>query len=151
MMKLRTVVISLLLLCAMAAQAQSFTLQGRVVDEQLNPVELATVSCLQQGKATVTSLKGEFSMQLMSADSVVIRFSMIGYKTKQRVLRHPRGKQTLQIVLNSDDQMLGEVKVMGEKIQTGQTQNLKTEHAKTLPSVTGNGVEELIQSQAGVS
>ena len=151
MMKLRTVVISLLLLCAMAAQAQSFTLQGRVVDEQLNPVELATVSCLQQGKATVTSLKGEFSMQLMSADSVVIRFSMIGYKTKQRVLRHPRGKQTLQIVLNSDDQTLGEVKVMGEKIQTGQTQNLKTEHAKTLPSVTGNGVEELIQSQAGVS
>lgn len=88
-MKLRTAATSLLLLCAMTAQAQSFTLQGRVVDEQLDPVELVTISYLQQGETTVTSLKGEPSTQLISADSVAIRLPMVGYKAKQRVLCHP--------------------------------------------------------------
>lgn len=135
----------------MYAQAQSFTLQGRVVDESGSPVEFASVSCLKQGKMTMTSLKGEYSLQLHSADSVEVRFSMVGYKTKIRVLRRPRGKQTLQVVLYSNDNELGEVTVTGTRIQSGQTQELKKEHLKNLPSVSGNAVEELIQSQAGVS
>lgn len=133
------------------AIAQTFTLRGKVTDEQQNPVELATVSCLKQGKVAMTSLKGEFSITLQSADSVAVQFSMIGYKTKTRVLRKPRGTQTLQIVLREDNKTLGEVSVTGQKIQTGQTQELKTEQLKTMPSTTGNAVEELIQSQAGVS
>ena len=140
------------MLCmAMYAQAQSFTLQGRVVDESGSPVEFASVSCLKQGKMTMTSLKGEYSLQLHSADSVEVRFSMVGYKTKIRVLRRPRGKQTLQVVLYSNDNELGEVTVTSTRIQSGQTQELKKEHLKNLPSVSGNAVEELIQSQAGVS
>ena len=79
----------LLLVLSLGASAQSFTLQGRVTDEKLNPVELASVQVVKQGKATLTSLKGEFSMVLQSADSVEVKFSMIGYKTKTRVLRNP--------------------------------------------------------------
>lgn len=133
------------------AIAQTFTLKGKVTDEEQNPVELATVSCLKQGKVTMTSLKGEFSITLQSADSVAVQFSMIGYKTKTRVLRNPRGIQTLQIVLYEDNKTLSEVSVTGQKIQTGQTQELKTEQLKSMPSASGNAVEELIQSQAGVS
>lgn len=136
---------------AIQAVAQSFTLRGRVTDQDMNPVELATVSVAKQGKIAFTSLKGEFSMQLMSADSVVVKFSMIGYKTKTRVLRRPRGKQTLQIVLHTEDNMIDEVQVTGEKIQTSQTQELKTKDAKMAPSASGNAVENLIQQQAGVS
>ena len=90
-------------------------------------------------------------MQLHSADSVVIKFSMIGYKAKTRVLRRPRGKQTLQIVLHSDENQLGEVTVTGKKIETGQMENISKDNLKALPSASGNAVEELIQSQAGVS
>lgn len=136
---------------AMHANAQSFTLQGHVVDESGSPVEFASVSCLKQGKMTMTSLKGDYSLQLHSADSVEVRFSMIGYKTKVRVLRRPRGKQTLQIVLYSNNNEIGEVMVTGTRIQSGQTQELKKENIKNLPSVSGNAVEDLIQSQAGVS
>ena len=99
----------------------------------------------------MTSLKGEYNMQLHSADSVEIRFSMIGYSTKVRVLRRPRGKQTLQIVLHASDKELEEVTVTGSRIQTGQTQEIKKDDLKKIPSTTGNAVEELIQSQAGVS
>ena len=151
-MKIKVLIFQIFMLCmAMYAQAQSFTLQGRVVDESGSPVEFASVSCLKQGKMTMTSLKGEYSLQLHSADSVEVRFSMVGYKTKIRVLRRPRGKQTLQVVLYSNDNELGEVTVTGTRIQSGQTQELKKEHLKNLPSVSGNAVEELIQSQAGVS
>ena len=62
-------------------QAQEFTLSGRVVDTNESPIELASVSCLSQGKATMTDLKGRFSLTLHSADSVAIKFSMIGYKS----------------------------------------------------------------------
>lgn len=99
---------------------------------------------------TMTNLKGEFSMKLQSSDSVVVRFSMVGYKTKTRVLRRPKGKQTLLIQLYDDNQLAG-VTVTEEKRQMGSTQKLDTKDMKNAPSVTGNAVEEMIQSQAGVS
>ena len=150
-MKQRILILSLFIAASLSTLAQTFTLKGRVIDENNNPVELASVSCLSQGKATVTSLKGEYKMILRSADSVVVKFSMLGYRTKTRVLRHPKGPQTLQVVLLSDSRTLGEVNVMGQKIQSGQTQELSTRQLKQMPSATGNAVEELIQSQAGVS
>lgn len=149
-MKKTILFIYISLLFVVTAKAQSFVLQGRVTDEQMNPIELASVACPQQGKITMTSLKGEFSINLHSADSVVIRFSMVGYKTKTRVLRNPRGKQTLQIVLYSNN-VLSDVVVTGTRQQTGQTQEIKKEDLKNMPSTTGNAVEELIQGQAGVS
>mgnify|MGYP002592024365 FL=1 len=139
-------------MCAYAsASAQSFTLTGKVIDENNDPVEFASVSCAKQGKMTMTALNGTYSLQLQSADSVEIRFSMIGYKTKVRVLRRPRGKQTMQVVLHSSDNALSEVTITGKRIETGQTQELSKEHIKNMPSTTGNAVEEMIQSQAGVS
>ena len=96
---------TVLSLLSLSLNAQTFTLQGRVTDEKLSPIELATVSVLSQGKVTLTSLKGEFSLTLHSADSVVVKFSMIGYKTKTRVLRKPRGKQTLLIQLADDNEL----------------------------------------------
>lgn len=136
---------------SIAMQAQTFTLHGRVTDENSQPIEFASVACLQQGKMTMTSLKGEFNLQLHSADSVVIRFSMIGYRAKTKVLRKPRGKQSLQIVLHSSDNTLEGITVTDTRRQTSQTQEIKKEDLKSLPSTSGNAVEELIQGQAGVS
>lgn len=151
-MKLKLFILQILCLCAYAsASAQSFTLTGKVIDENNDPVEFASVSCAKQGKMTMTALNGTYNLQLQSADSVEIRFSMIGYKTKVRVLRRPRGKQTMQVVLHSSDNALSEVTITGKRIETGQTQELSKEHIKNMPSTTGNAVEEMIQSQAGVS
>ena len=150
-MKQRLFFTTICLFATCKMMAQGFTLQGRVTDQDNNPIELATVAVVKQGKVAFTSLKGEFSMHLQSADSVVVKFSMIGYKAKTRVLRHPKGKQMLQVVLLNDDNTLAEVQVTGQKIQTGQTEELKVEDAKLAPSASGNAVEGLIQQQAGVS
>lgn len=143
-------IIIALFLCVTGMEARSFTLKGRVTDNQMNPIELATVAVVQQGKVTMTNLKGEFSLTLQSSDSVVVRFSMVGYKTKTRVLRRPKGQQTMLVQLY-DDNLLDGVTVTEEKRQMGSTQKLDTKDMKNAPSVTGNAVEEMIQSQAGVS
>ena len=150
-MKQKLFIMTICLIATLKMMAQEFTLQGRVTDDDNNPVELATVSVASQGKVAFTSLRGEFSMHLHSADSVAVKFSMIGYKTKVRVLRKPRGKQTLQVVLHTDATMLSDVNVTGEKIQSDQTQEIKIKDIKMAPSANGNGVEGIIQQQAGVS
>ena len=150
-MKQKLFIMTICLIATLKMMAQEFTLQGRVTDDDNNPVELATVSVASQGKVAFTSLRGEFSMHLHSADSVAVKFSMIGYKTKVRVLRRPRGKQTLQVILHADATMLDDVNVTGEKIQSDQTQEIKVKDIKMAPSANGNGVEGIIQQQAGVS
>ena len=140
-----------LLATALGCVAQTFTLRGRVTDGEGNPVEFASVTCPSQGRATVTSLQGQYALRLLTADSVVVKFSMLGYRTKTRVLRRPKGTQTLQVTLSEQANTLGEVTVAGQRIQSGQTQDISTKPLRSLPSTTGNAVEELIQSQAGVS
>ncbi len=149
-MKQRIFIFAICLVATLRMMAQDFTLQGKVIDDENNPVELVTVSVASQGKVAFTSLKGEFSLNLHSSDSVTVKFSMVGYKTKTRVLRKPRGKQTLQVVLYPNN-VLSEVNVTAEKIQSDQTQELKVKDMKAAPSVNGNAVEGLIQQQAGVS
>ena len=55
---------ALLLLLSHIATAQTFTLQGRVADKDNNPIELASVAVVAQGKMTMTNLKGEYSITL---------------------------------------------------------------------------------------
>jgi hypothetical protein len=146
----RLLLLTVLTTLSMTVLAADFTLKGKVVDEDGNPVELATVSCLEQAKVAMTSLKGEFNLKLQTADSVTVRFSMVGYKTRTRTLLKPRGTQTLQVILYPID-ALQEVTITERRRQTTGTEQLDIKDIKNSPSVTGNAVEELIQQQAGVS
>ena len=140
----------LLLFAGSSLSAADFTLKGKVVDNDGNAVELASVTCAEQGKVTMTNLKGEFSISLQSADSVHVKFSMIGYKTRVRTFVKPRGNLTVQIVMQQQD-ALQEVTVTERRRQTTGTEQLDIQDIRNAPSVTGNAVEELIQQQAGVS
>ena len=142
--------VCMLLFGSMMLHAQSFTLSGVVSDEEGNAIELATVSCLEQGAVTVANLKGEYSLNLKSADSVVVKFSMVGFQTRTRVLHNPKGKQRLMITLYPMKE-LDEVVVTEKRRQTTGTEQLDTKNLRNTPSTTGNAVEELVQQQAGVS
>ena len=144
-------VLAMLSSFALEMKAQTFTLSGRVTDDWGDPMEMATVSVLSQMKVAMTNMKGEFSMELASEDSVVVKFSMVGYQTRTRVLRKPKGKQTLQIRMLEANNQLGEVVVTEQVRQTTGTAQLDVKDVKQAPSASGNAVEEMIQGQAGVS
>jgi len=146
----RHIFLLLLLLACIDMQAQSFNVKGRVIDDNGDALELASVSCLEQGKFTMTNLKGEFQMTLRTSDSIVIRFSMVGYQARQRVLRNPRSTQTLQVILHAQEELEG-VTIVQRQRQTTQMEQLDVKDLKNTPSSSGNAVEEMIQQQAGVS
>lgn len=135
--------------CCIDVSADTFLLKGRVMDSDRNPLEMATISCTSQGKAAIANLKGEYKLTLQSADSVVVKFSMIGYQARTRTLIKPKGTITINISLKGLE--LNEVVVTETQRQRDFTEKIDAEGLKMLPSTTGNGVEELIQMQAGVS
>ena len=149
-MTFRKIISVLLLLTAIQVSAQQFTLSGRVVDEDGKAIELATVSCLEQGAVAMADLQGDYTLKLRSADSVVVKFSMVGYQTRQRVLRNPKSNQRLVVTLHPM-KALDEVVVTERRRQTTATEQLDTKGLRQTPSTTGNAVEELVQQQAGVS
>lgn len=124
---------------------------GIVRDAEGQAIELAAVRIAGTAQATVTDLKGKYSLSFASADSVTVVFSMIGYETRKRTLLAPKDSVRLDVSLPTYGQMLGEAVVRGSSVQTGTTQRIAPTDVRRAPSTTGNGVEEIIATQAGVS
>lgn len=125
---------------------------GMVKDDTGQPIELATVRVTGQNALTMTNLRGEYSLWCQSTDSVRVVYSMIGYETRRRLLRSPADSVRLDVVLPLYDRStLGTAVVTGQGVQTGTVQRITKPDNKLAPSTTGNGVEEIIATQAGVS
>lgn len=147
------IVVLLMLLSVPSLYAQRRTkLFGTIKDTEGSPIELATVRVTGQAVMTVTNLKGEYTLWCTSTDSVNVVYSMIGYETRRRLLRNPGDSIRLDVVLPIYDKgTLGTAVVTGQSIQTGSMQRITKPDTKLAPSTTGNGVEEIIATQAGVS
>ena len=126
-------------------------LKGRVVDESQDPVALCQVRIEGQPFGTTASLDGRYSLSFSTADSVVVLYSMMGYETRRRVLKKPQGNLTLNIVMRESGKELSEVTVAETRRQLGSVQELNKKDLKRMPSTSGNAVEELVATQAGVS
>lgn len=126
-------------------------LSGRVIDDEQNPVLFAVVRVEGQAAGTTTDLQGRYKLEFNTADTVVVSFSMLGYETKKRTLIKPRGDLRLNVTLQTQRIDMGEVTVKEVRRQMSATQHLNAENLKRLPSTTGNAVEELVATQAGVS
>ena len=126
---------------------------GTIKDTDGAPIELATVRAIGQTALTFTNLKGEYSLWCTSGDSVRISYSMIGYETRKRLLRNPGDSIRLDVTLPPYDPntTLGTAVVTGQGRQTTTTQRITKPNTKLSPSTTGNGIEEIISTQAGVS
>ena len=155
MIRLRAIAL-LLILPFLGATAQEeetgkVHLKGRVVDENEEPVSMCIVRVERTAIATTANLDGQYKLEFGSADSVVILYSMMGYEPRRRVLKKPQGQLTLNIVMHTRTKLMTEVTVADSRRQMGSTQELNTKDLKRMTSTTGNAVEELVATQAGVS
>ena len=142
---------SQLLLAQEVSDTTHVRLCGSVVDENQEPIPMVVVRIEGQGIATTANVDGKYNIQFRPADSVVVVYQMIGFQKRTRVLKKPKGELVLNIVMKSTDRQLDDVEVVEMRRQMSQTQTLNTEEMKRLPSTTGNAVEELVATQAGVS
>ena len=134
------------------ASAQRVTIKGKVTDYKDNPIEVAGVHIEGQTAGTFTDLKGRYSFSCNSSDSLVVVYSMLGYQTRKKVLRNPKDTVTLNVKLPAADNTLDGVEIIDEQRQLGGTSQIKTPgKMRLMPDATGNGVESIIATQAGVS
>ncbi len=125
-------------------------LKGKVVDEHEDAIPMVMVRVEGQG-GTVADISGRYKISFHTADSIAIIYTMPGYQKRRRVLRKPKGNLTLNIVMPTDDRMMEEVVVKDTRRQLGTTETLNTKELKRMTSTTGNAVEDLVATQAGVS
>lgn len=143
--------------CAFSLYAEENTdttrvkLRGSIVDENQEPIPFVVVRIEGQGIATTANIDGKYNIAFRTTDSVTVTYQMMGFARRKRILKKPVGELVLNIVMKSDDRQLDDVEVVEIRRQMGQTQTLNTKELKRLPSTTGNAVEELVSTQAGVS
>ena len=135
---------------ALAMQGQ-VKITGMVVDESDNPIEFAAVRIEGTMLGVNTDLSGKYEISVPERDTIVVVFSMIGYSEVKRRLIKPIGTVTLNPKLYSKTIELEEVQVTEYKKQTNTMQDIDIEVAKMTPSASGNTVENVITTQAGVS
>ena len=126
-------------------------LKGRVIDEEQEAVPFCIVRLEGQPIGTTADINGQYKLDFNTADSVTVVYSMMGYETKKRVLKKPMGNLNLNVTLKSSGMDMQEVTVANTRRQMGSTQELNTKDMKRMPSTTGNAVEEMVATQAGVS
>lgn len=132
--------------------ADGLKVAGVVTDDHDNPIELALVRVEGQGTAfALTDLGGRFAFGCEREDSLVLIFSMLGYRQKKHVVMNPSDSINVRIVLSSLGRTLDEASVRAYRKQTETILNLNPEDSRLRPSTTGNAVEELVQMQMGVS
>ena len=144
--------ITTIILLSTTAFAQKVTIKGKVTDNNNNAIEVANIKVEGKAIGTVTDLKGNYILTCESSDSLVIVYSMLGYQTRKKSLSNPKDTVILNVKLPPMDYTLEGVEIVDEQRQLGSTHQIKVpEQMRLLPDVSGNGVESLISTQAGVS
>ncbi|MBR1801265.1 MAG: TonB-dependent receptor [Bacteroidaceae bacterium] len=136
---------------AQQAPLPSCSISGRVVDEEQKPLPFVAVKVEGQMVGAVTGFDGKYSFDFQTGDSIVLNYTLIGYEKKTKLLLRPQGKLTWNVTMRSTGTDMGEVVVSEVRRQMGSTQELTTKDLKRMPSTSGNAVEELVATQAGVA
>ena len=148
----RYIALLLLLLPLVTATAQQVTFKGKVTNEKGTPVEIATVSLQGTTTGTLTDLKGNYSLTCESRDTMVVVFSLMGHQTRKRTFHNPTDTITLNITLPSTGYSLEGIEITDEEKQMGSTQKINVpKNMRLHASASGNAVEDIISTQAGVS
>ncbi len=142
----------LTLLLATGAMAQRVTFKGVVTDQEHTPLAIANVSIEGTAIGTVADLNGRYSLTLDSKDSIVVVYSMLGYQTRKRTFKNPQDTITVNVILPSTDFALQEVEIVDNERQMGGTGRIEVpDRVRLQPSASGNSIEDIIRSQAGVT
>ena len=147
---LHATLVVLCLLGTLAASAQ-VKITGKVYDDAGQPIEFATVRIVGTSVGVNTDHLGLYELSVAQRDTIVIEFSCLGYSTVTRKLVKPEGTITLSPKLYEKTHELAEVQITEFKKQTNTMQGIDVSAMNRTPSASGNVVEDVITTLAGVS
>lgn len=140
----------LCLLVSLGAVAQ-VKITGKVIDDAGKPIEFATVRIVGTTIGVNTNDKGFYELNVPKSDTIRVEFTCLGYSTVTRELIKPEGTVTLNPKLYEKTQELNEVTITEYKKQTNAMQGLDLSQTSITPTASGNAVENVLTTMAGVS
>lgn len=142
----------ILLYCvSFEASGANVNIRGRVIDQANEPIVAATVKVAGTAIGTTTSTDGNYKLTVAERDTLVLTFSCIGYEEERRTLIRANGDLTINMRLREKSRELGGVEVVDIKRQTGAMQEIKSDDYRFAADASGNGVESMLSTMAGVS
>lgn len=133
------------------AAAASVKIHGKVTGAENEPLEFVSIRVAGTAIGAVSDLDGNYSFQTPEADTIRVVFVCVGYHNSTRRLLNAKGEVTLNVKMEPQAYSLQGVEVTDFQKQTGAMQKLSTDNYKLAPDVSGNGVESLIGTMAGVT
>lgn len=143
-------VIALSLLTFLQVQA-SVKITGQITDENNEPLEFATIKIAGTAVATTSDLEGRYTLSAPDSDTIRVVFTCIGYEDAKRRLVEPKGTVTVNVKMSPASYALGGIEVTEIQKQTGAIQKIDASSYRLAPDASGNGVESMITTMAGVT
>ncbi|TVR38094.1 MAG: TonB-dependent receptor [Cryomorphaceae bacterium] len=132
----------------LTAQDGAGWLQGRVIDDQRNPVEFANVFARQAGVGVMTDSTGFFRIQLPALDSMQVTISHASFEMRSfQIYLTPAETQTIEVTLRIRE--LADFVVEDYQMRTSPMEKIEIKSAKQLPMVRP-GIEGLLTGAVGV-
>ena len=140
----------LALLITSFTYAQQVKIAGKVYDFRKQPLENVSVSEMHSRNGVTTNAKGEYSISVISKDSVKIIFSLLGYNQHQYVIPKLDKDIQLDVLLKEDSRDLNVVTVEGRHTVTTVIERIDYLATKRASSPWGS-LESLLVTMGGVS
>ncbi|PVY40765.1 TonB-dependent receptor [Pontibacter virosus] len=139
----RYLAVWLLMLLPAVVYAQQGLIKGTVLDQNRQPLEMATVGVQGRTLGIQTNAQGRYSLKVPVAEDLILVVRFLGYKQQERRVRLETGQElVLEFVLEADPQQLRQVDVRGKREDDTREQvsvtRLDPTLTKTLPSAFGD-------------
>jgi hypothetical protein len=146
----RLAVVSLCLAISSAAIA-AIKVQGKVTDENNEPLEFVTVKVKGSVLGANSGLDGMYTLSVPDCDTLRLVFSCIGYKTSNRKIVKPKGDIYVNVKMEPETYTLEGIEVTDYQKQMNTVQKVDATDYRFAPDATGGSVEALISTMAGVT
>ncbi|WP_299760498.1 carboxypeptidase-like regulatory domain-containing protein [uncultured Pontibacter sp.] len=126
----------------LVVSAQQANIIGKVLNQQQEPLELATIGLKGSTVGTRTDASGNFILNVPSQTELVVLVRYLGYKElEQTLLLKPGENRVLQFILEPDPQQLQTVDVRGKNDDSREQVSVTTldpREIRNLPSAFGD-------------
>lgn len=137
-----------------SVQAQSYSVEGKVVDANGDPLVGATVTlekeATHQKRGAVTDLEGRFTITRVSQGGYSLTASFVGYKNEKQRLQISRNMSLQPIAMQEDSQVLDQVVVTGKATEVTVKGDTLVFNADSYKVPQGGMLQDLIKRLPGV-
>ena len=147
----RPLILSFALFFSFISVYAAVKITGQITDENNEPLEFATIKINGTAIGATSGLDGRFTLSAPDADTIRVTVSCLGYEDAHRKLIEAKGSATLNIKMTPASYALGGIEVTDIQKQTGAVQKIDASSYKLAPDASGNGIESMITTMAGVA